>query len=166
MEPVQGRRTILVQDFEDRLVVGRRQRSLDGDLQPDRLRDLGGCDAESSSLENLGEQASNGSVEPDACNPHVSDVIGLPQALRQAAPLLCQPARAIDVTTGGTRATHERTEVVTDRHDAPSRLETAPEPGHVCNDHAFAGSDTVLPDRRFGPAWIRTRDRRIMSPLL
>ncbi len=84
MEPVQGRRTIAVQDFEDRLVVGRRQRSLDGDLQRDGVRDPGGCVAESSSLENLGEQSSNGSLEPDACNPHVSDHIGLDQALRQA----------------------------------------------------------------------------------
>ena len=81
MEPVQGRRTIAVQDFEDRPVVGRRQRSLDGDLQPDGVRDLGGCIAESSSLENLGEQASSGSLEPDACNPHVSDDIGLARSV-------------------------------------------------------------------------------------
>ena len=109
MEPVQGRRTIAVQDFEDRLVVGRRQRSLDSHLQPDGVRDLGGCVAESSSLESLGDQASSGRLEPDACNPHVFDDIGLDQALPQArrplaARQAAQPQRLAVALLVGVRA--------------------------------------------------------------
>ena len=72
-ESVQRGRAIASQCLEDGLVVGKRQRCLDGDLPLDCLGDLVSRRRESLGSKNLRENTCHRGPEPDACDTHARD---------------------------------------------------------------------------------------------